>query len=395
MSRLPDDVAIRVHEIRKDFHLPHNNEDSIKHKIITAFEKKDKDVDTLHALRGISFDIKKGEFFGILGRNGSGKSTLLKIISDIYTPTKGTVSRQGRLVAFIELGVGFNPQLTGRENVFLNAALLGFSRKETEAMYSVIVVFAELEDFMEQKLKNYSSGMKVRLAFSVAIRADADILILDEVLAVGDAAFQRKCYDYFKDLKRRNKTIVFVTHSMGAVREYCDKAILIEEGKITHQGEADEVANAYTMLFNRPEGNKVQQSDDRWGSSEAQFTKIETTVTNEHVTIRAEFKGMDTKQVDTLIGMDIYNHKGVLIAGARGKEKAERQFGLAKDETRRLDYVFENLFGDGDFVVNLSLKSHDGTYIYDFWKGATGFTNSRNLSAYFPVVIPVKVTEKH
>jgi ABC-2 type transport system ATP-binding protein len=239
MAKLPDDVAIRVENIHKDFHLPHNNEDSIKHRMITLFEKKDQDIDTLHALKGVSFDIKKGEFFGILGRNGSGKSTLLKLISQIYQPTRGRVRHRGRLVAFIELGVGFNPQLTGRENVYLNGALLGFSRSEIDAMYDDIVSFAELGNFMEQKLKNYSSGMKVRLAFSVAIRADADILILDEVLAVGDADFQRKCYNYFKELKEREKTVVLVTHGMGAVREFCDKAILIVDGVIAHTGTAD------------------------------------------------------------------------------------------------------------------------------------------------------------
>jgi len=251
MAKLPDDIAIRIRDVHKDFHLPHDNEDSIKHRIITFAEKKDKGVDINHALRGVSFDIKKGEFFGVVGRNGSGKSTLLKIISNIYQPTSGTTNHQGKLVAFIELGVGFKPQLSGHDNVYLNGAMLGFSRKEIDTMYDEIVAFAELGDHMGQKLKNYSSGMKVRLAFSVAIRAQADILILDEVLAVGDKAFRQKCYNYFKNLKEAHKTIVLVSHSMPLIKEYCDRAILIEGGKVAFEGSPEETAEAYNKLFDR------------------------------------------------------------------------------------------------------------------------------------------------
>src|SRR6185312_8467854 len=186
--------------------------------------------ETQHALKDISFEVKKGEFFGIVGRNGSGKSTMLKILAGIYQPTKGGVQKSGKLVPFIELGVGFNPELSGRENVFLNGALLGFSRKEIAAMYDEIVAFAELEKFMDQKLKNYSSGMQVRLAFSIAIRAKSDILLIDEVLAVGDASFQQKCFDYFYKLKQDKRTVVFVSHDMGAVERFCDRAVLIDNG---------------------------------------------------------------------------------------------------------------------------------------------------------------------
>ncbi|MFQ9338794.1 MAG: ABC transporter ATP-binding protein, partial [Varibaculum sp.] len=168
----------------------------------------------------------------IVGKNGSGKSTLLKLISQIYTPNTGTIEVDGKLVPFIELGVGFNPELTGRENVYLNGAMLGFSNDEIDAMYDDIVEFAELGDFMEQKLKNYSSGMQVRLAFSVAIKSQGDILVLDEVLAVGDEAFQKKCQNYFFEAKRNKKTVILVTHSMPDVRRYCDRAMLIQDGYI-------------------------------------------------------------------------------------------------------------------------------------------------------------------
>ena len=187
-------------------------------------------------LKDISFTVNKGDFFGIVGRNGSGKSTLLKVISGIYPPNNGKVEINGTLIPFIELGVGFNPELTGRENVYLNGAMLGFSEKQIDAMYDDIVDFAELWDFMDQKLKNYSSGMQVRLAFSVAIKAHGDILVLDEVLAVGDEAFQKKCNDYFFDAKRNGKTIILVTHDMGAVRQFCNRAIFINNGKNRGRG---------------------------------------------------------------------------------------------------------------------------------------------------------------
>ena len=202
------EVAIRIDGLSKTFKLPHEKYTSVKSVFINFYRRK-RTYELQQALKDVSFEIKKGEFFGIIGRNGSGKSTLLKLIAGIYTPTKGEIKISGSLTPFIELGVGFNEQLTGRENVYLNGALLGFNRKEMNTMYKDIVEFAELEKFMDQKLKNYSSGMQVRLAFSIAIRAKSDILLLDEVLAVGDIAFQQKCYDYFSNLKIQNKTNLF------------------------------------------------------------------------------------------------------------------------------------------------------------------------------------------
>ena len=190
-------IAVKVDHVSKYFKLPTEATNSLRTAMVNRF-KGIKGYKEQHVLNDISFEVEKGDFFGILGRNGSGKSTLLKIISEIYVPEKGSVTIDGKLVSFIELGVGFNPELTGRENVYMNGAMLGFSTAEINAMYDDIVDFAELHEFMNQKLKNYSSGMQVRLAFSVAIKAQGDILILDEVLAVGDEAFQRKCNDYFQ-----------------------------------------------------------------------------------------------------------------------------------------------------------------------------------------------------
>lgn len=243
---MSEDVAIRVRNVSKTFKLPHEKASSIKSIFLNPFKRRT--FENQQVLKNISFDVKKGEFFGIVGRNGSGKSTLLKLISQIYTPDEGSIEVNGKLVPFIELGVGFNPELTGRENVFLNGALLGFSRKEMEEMYDEIVEFAELERFMDQKLKNYSSGMQVRLAFSIAIRAKADILVLDEVLAVGDEAFQRKCNEYFRTIKEdKSKTVILVTHGMDAIRKFADRAMLIKNGEIILDGAPEDVANEYGL----------------------------------------------------------------------------------------------------------------------------------------------------
>ena len=251
-------IAVKVDHVSKYFKLPTEATNSLRTALVNRF-KGIKGYKEQHVLKDISFEVEKGDFFGILGRNGSGKSTLLKIISEIYVPEKGTVTIDGKLVSFIELGVGFNPELTGRENVYMNGAMLGFSTAEIDAMYDDIVDFAELHEFMNQKLKNYSSGMQVRLAFSVAIKAQGDILILDEVLAVGDEAFQRKCNDYFQERKKSGKTTILVTHDMGAVKKYCNKAVLIENGLVKAIGDPFDVSDQYSFdnleSSSHPNGN--------------------------------------------------------------------------------------------------------------------------------------------
>ena len=252
-------IAVKVDHVSKYFKLPTEATNSLRTALVNRF-KGIKGYKEQHVLKDISFEVEKGDFFGILGRNGSGKSTLLKIISEIYVPEKGSVTIDGKLVSFIELGVGFNPELTGRENVYMNGAMLGFSTVEIDAMYDDIVDFAELHDFMNQKLKNYSSGMQVRLAFSVAIKAQGDILILDEVLAVGDEAFQRKCNDYFQERKKSGKTTILVTHDMGAVKKYCNKAVLIENGLVKAIGDPFDVSDQYSFdnleSSSHPNGNE-------------------------------------------------------------------------------------------------------------------------------------------
>jgi ABC-type polysaccharide/polyol phosphate transport system ATPase subunit len=202
----------------------------------------------LHALEDVSFDIAPGEFFGIVGRNGSGKSTLLKCLAGIYGVDQGRVDVRGRLSPFIELGVGFHPELSARDNVVINAIMLGLTRKQALERFDEIIAFAELEEFVDLKLKNYSSGMSVRLGFAVAIQVDADVLLVDEVLAVGDASFQQKCFDEFYRLKAEGRTIAFVTHDMGSVRRFCDRAMLLERGEMIDIGDPETIAAKYSEV---------------------------------------------------------------------------------------------------------------------------------------------------
>jgi ABC-2 type transport system ATP-binding protein len=242
----PGPVVIEARAVEKTFRVPKHRIDSLKERAIhplTRVEYRE-----LRALRGISFDVHKGEFFGIVGRNGSGKSTLLKIMASIYRADGGRIRMAGRLAPFIELGVGFNPELTARENVVLNGVMMGLTQREARRRLDSVIDFAELEEFRELRLKNYSSGMMVRLAFAVMVEADADIMLIDEVLAVGDASFAQKCMDVFQEKRRAGKTIVLVTHDMATVQGLCHRAMLIHDGEIGYLGDPEETALRYFRL---------------------------------------------------------------------------------------------------------------------------------------------------
>ena len=230
----------------KTFRLPHQQYSTLKERALHPFRSTT--YDELHAVKDVSIEIAEGEFFGIVGRNGSGKSTLLKCVAGIYGVDKGRISIAGRLSPFIELGVGFNPDLNARDNVIINAIMLGLSRKQATERFDRVVAFAELEGFMDLRLKNYSSGMLVRLAFATAIQVEAEILLIDEVLAVGDAAFQQKCFEEFFRLKREGRTIVFVSHDMYSVERFCDRAMLMEHGNMVQIGDPRTIGRAYHEL---------------------------------------------------------------------------------------------------------------------------------------------------
>ena len=235
--------AVEVFEVSKAFRLPHQVRTTFKEYFLHPFQRTEYELQ--QALYNVSFEVAGGEFFGIVGANGSGKSTLLKIIAGIYRQDSGRVRVRGVLSPFIELGVGFNGELSGRDNVRVNATLLGFSKRELEERFDEIVAFSGLDRFVDQKLKNYSSGMQVRLAYSIAIRVPFDVLLLDEVLAVGDEEFQTKCFATFDRFREEGKTVVFVSHDLRSVTKFCERAIWLQDGRIAAIGQAREVVERY------------------------------------------------------------------------------------------------------------------------------------------------------
>ena len=251
--------AVSVNHVSKSFRLPHQQYHTLKERALHPFRART--FDALQAVDDVTVEIASGEFFGIVGRNGSGKSTLLKCLAGIYEIDHGELEINGRLSPFIELGVGFNPDLTARDNVIINAIMLGLSRKQARERFDDILAFAELEEFVDLKLKNYSSGMYVRLAFATAVQVDADILLIDEVLAVGDAAFQQKCFDEFTRLREAGRTILFVTHDMSAVERYCDRAMLLERGQVVDIGVPTAIGRQYNKLNFRHLGKPPEAAD--------------------------------------------------------------------------------------------------------------------------------------
>jgi ABC-type polysaccharide/polyol phosphate transport system ATPase subunit len=243
---LPDHIALRAEAVSKAFRVPHEQVHTLKERLVHPTRRRR--FDALHALRDVSFEVPQGEFFGIVGRNGSGKSTLMKCLAGIYRADAGEMWVRGRLAPFIELGVGFNPELTARDNVLINAIMFGLTPAQARERYDAIIAFAELEEFVDLKLKNYSSGMQVRLAFAVMVHVDADVLLIDEVLAVGDAAFQQKCYDALNRIHAEGRTILLVTHDMDQVQRFCTRAMLLERGRMVELGEAPSVARRYLRL---------------------------------------------------------------------------------------------------------------------------------------------------
>lgn len=352
------EIAVKVEHLTKSFKIPLEASNGIKQKLINTLKGK-KGYREFTPLKDISFEIEKGDFFGIVGRNGSGKSTLLKSIAGIYTPNGGHVQVNGKLVPFIELGVGFNPELTGRENVYLNGALLGFSHKEMDAMYDDIINFAELEEFMEERLKNYSSGMQVRLAFSIAIRAEADVLLLDEVLAVGDEAFQRKCYAYFSRLKKEKRTVILVTHSMDAVQQFCNKALMIEKGEIIAQGNSASVAQKYREQF-MPQFSKKspQKADNSIVDIDASVGRKDDDIDiNVNIIPKQDLK-------DSIVSIFIDRDNGEQVYRFSTDEKTGEVYDLQKNKKVNIDLKLQSIFPNGEFLVRVSIKNKDRTQEY-------------------------------
>jgi ABC-type polysaccharide/polyol phosphate transport system ATPase subunit len=360
-----DPLAIQVVDLYKSFRIPTQRVDSLKERVVHPFSAPD--YRELKALDGISFDVRQGEFFGIVGRNGSGKSTLLKLLASIYRADSGTIRMAGRLAPFIELGVGFNLELTARENVVLNGVMMGLTPRETRQRLDAVIEFAELGEFADLKLKNYSSGMQVRLAFSLMMEVDADILLIDEVLAVGDAAFQQKCADAFREMKAAGKTIVLVTHEMATVEDYCHRAMLISDGLIEHIGDPGEVGRHYLRL-NFEQGVEVDASTQKGAveSAEVRFVdgwiedapgnRVESIEHGEPVRIRVELEANED-----LPGLDV----GFIVANADGipifqfgipvgEGKGRRD--IAKGQIVRIEAELSNPLAAGRYFVHCGIN---------------------------------------
>lgn len=369
--------AIVVKDIHKEFILPQSKNSSIKSAFVNIVKKNKKTVQKV--LDGVSFNVNQGDFFGVVGRNGSGKSTMLKMLAGVYQPTSGSIEINGKLTPFIELGVGFNPELSGRDNVFLNGALLGFTRKEMELIYDDIVSFAELEPFMDQKLKNYSSGMQVRLAFSVAIKARNDIMIFDEVLAVGDEAFQRKCIDVFEQYKSSKQTVILVTHDMDTVKKFCNRAVLIHEGKIIKEGSPVQVADEYSRLNQAVIDKAVDQRHQYTGKN------IKTAIYDKTGKKRRSFKVGETISLDLswdndktkAIMVDLYRKDSNLVSNFITNREGFPK--LPSDNKLTLD--IEANLGPGSYYVDINLLNHNGTVKYDVMYRAEEFIITNDFSA--------------
>ena len=348
------EVAVSVKNIHKDFILPQSKNTSLKQVAVNIVRQNNKV--TQKVLDNVSFDIHKGDFFGIVGRNGSGKSTLLKLIAGVYTPTGGSVEVNGGLTPFIELGVGFNPELSGRDNVYLNGALLGFTRKQMDEMYNEIVDFAELGPFMDQKLKNYSSGMQVRLAFSIAIKAKNDILIFDEVLAVGDEAFQRKCLDVFERYKAEKQTVILVSHDMETVKQYCNKAVLIHEGKILTQGDPAQIAFKYSALNQENVDAAIETKEEI--NDSVIYGKLSTIGGKAKRSfrigepIRLDIDWAERSGVEVLM-IDLFRLSGEHVSGFKSLRDGI-EIGLSQ---RAATVVIDNLLSPGKYRFMVSLRN--------------------------------------
>ncbi len=360
-------VAIEARDLKKTFRIPTHRVDSFKERIVHPFATRD--FRELRALDGVSFDIHQGEFFGIVGRNGSGKSTLLKLLASIYRADAGTIRMAGRLAPFIELGVGFNPELSARENVVLNGVMMGLTPQQTRDRLDAVVAFAELEEFVDLKLKNYSSGMLVRLAFSLMLEVDADVLLIDEVLAVGDANFQQKCADAFYEMKAAGKSIILVTHEMSTVEEYCHRAMLIDGGHIQYVGDPAEVGRRYTRLnFERgsdvgagptSEGDEVRLLD-AWieGAGGERVSNVEQ---GTPIRLRVELEA--TRESPGVgVGFILANAEGVGVFqfGTEAVVTPEGKHELEPGRRVRIEAEIENPLSPGRYFVHCGVNRVDG-----------------------------------
>ncbi|MBP5528612.1 MAG: ABC transporter ATP-binding protein [Lachnospiraceae bacterium] len=397
--------AIEVHNITKKFKVYLDKGHTLKER--TLFSKRRK-FENREVLKGISFEVKKGEAIGLIGHNGCGKSTTLKMLTKIMYPDSGTIEMNGRVSSLIELGAGFHPDMSGRENIYINASIFGLTKKEIEARIDDIIAFSELEDFIDNPVRTYSSGMYMRLAFAVAINVDADILLIDEILAVGDVAFQAKCFNRLRQIKSEGTTIVIVSHSLSQLELICDRSIWIHEGVIREEGAPFDVhpkymsfmaGNTLTHSKDKKESESSQadneentdktakdadnesgesaktESENRWGSGEIVIKNV--TVTDEHGEERDSFLNTEPIHVlinydnpgrigDSVVGVAIYRDDKVHIYGTNTLIDMSKTLKL-KDKGTITLIMNRVPVNAGNYIFDLAFHKPDG-FNYDYWR---------------------------
>ena len=376
-ERLPVVVA---RSVSKTFTVPEEQVHTLKERALHPRRRIRHN--SYKALDNVSVAVQPGEFFGIAGRNGSGKSTLLKCMAGIYK-AEGDIWVRGRLSTFIELGVGFNPDLAARDNVVMNGIMLGLTPREARKRYESVIEFAELQEFKDLKLKNYSSGMHVRLAFSVAIQVDAEILMIDEVLAVGDAAFQQKCYDVFNDLRDRGRTIIFVSHDMGAMQRFCHRALLLERGRPVHLGEPHEVADRYLELNFGRERQGETSGDGHTGDGQARVAEVwlegpdgerlSSVAQHQRVTLKAQVQ-FNAEVTDPAAAVQIFNDEHRLVLAATTEIENERTGHFGAGEQVVVSFAFDNVLAPGRYLPVFQLTHRgSGLDVIDRFEGSFSF----------------------
>lgn len=386
--------VVSVSHVTKSFRIPLDRSATLKHRVVHL--RSTSRYRQLLAVDDVSFDVHEGEFIGIIGRNGSGKSTLLKMLARIYRPTSGKLAITGKVSPFLELGVGFNPELTARENVLLNGAILGLSRRDLGARMEEMIHFAELEQFADTKLKNFSSGMQVRLAFTVAIQANAGILLMDEVLAVGDARFQAKCFDVFNDYKRQGRTIILVTHDLGSVALYADRAIMLEHGRMVEDGNANDVTAHYHRLIGQlQDAERVdtggalielrdeRPSESRWGSGDVRIQSVRfiggdgeshvSFTTGEPMTIHIVAEA-NRDVSDMVVGVALARADGTLIGGTNTKVSGVPVPPLEEGQSMVVRFAMDAVrLLTGTYRVTIAVHNDSGSSTYDWLDQAFEF----------------------
>jgi ABC-type polysaccharide/polyol phosphate transport system ATPase subunit len=395
-GRLP---AVVARSVSKSFTVPEERTHTLKERVLHPRKRIRRQ--TFRALNDISFAVERGEFFGIAGRNGSGKSTMLKCLAGIYR-AEGDIWCRGRLSTFIELGVGFNPDMAARDNVVMNGIMLGLTPKEARRRYESVIEFAELQEFKDLKLKNYSSGMHVRLAFSVAIQVDADILLIDEVLAVGDASFQQKCFDVFNEMRDGGKTIVLVTHDMIALQRFCHRALLLERGSAVYLGDPHEVADRYLEInFGREAEAATAEDGDRRGDGEARVleawvedeagARLSTVVQQQRMTLKARVRFMvDVDDPDA--GVEVVNEEHRVIIVARTSAANERSGHFRAGEEAVFSFTFVNVLAPGRYRLIFTIAHRgSGLNLIDRFEGTFTFLVTGTAPQGGIVDVPVEV----